>query len=128
MMSQSKESLEIITSADGLTLLFNSAPRLLDQLQEQGVDIRLYSPLDPMVNPLARELSYLFAVKKVGVETPILFIKSDVRRFILAELDEQINNSHLISAIFSDDSILLSMITLLLNDGKKGAVLRPLSL
>lgn len=128
MMSQSKESLEVLTSADGLTLLFNSAPRLLDQLQEQGVDIRIYSPLDPRVNPLARELSYLFAVEKVEVETPILFIKSDGRRFILAELYEQINNSHLISAIFSDDPILLSMITLLLNDGKKGAILKPLSL
>ena len=67
-------------------------------------------------------------MEKVEVETPILFIKSDGRRFILAELYEQINNSHLISAIFSDDPILLSMITLLLNDGKKGAILKPLSL
>jgi sugar-specific transcriptional regulator TrmB len=113
MIGQSKESLEVLTS---------------DQLQEQGVDIWLYSPLDPMVNPLARELSYLFAVEKVEVETPILFIKSDMRRFIIAELDEQLNNSHLISAVFSDDPALLSLITLLLNDGKKGAILKPLSL
>jgi hypothetical protein len=67
-------------------------------------------------------------VEKVEVETPILFIKSDMRRFILAELDEQFNNSHLISAVFSDDSAILYLITLLLNDGKKGAILKPLSL
>lgn len=121
ILSQSKESVNILTSADGLSLLFNSAPRLLDQLHEQGVDVRLYSPLDPKTNSLARELSYLFEVKKVDVATPILFIDSDHRCFILAQLAKQMRETPLQSAIFSDDPILLS---LLLVDEKNKPLLK----
>ncbi len=64
------------------------APRLLDQVKEEGVEVRLCSPLCPRTNPLAKELAYLFKVKKVEVSTPILFINIDHRRFVLAKLDE----------------------------------------
>ena len=43
--SQAKETLEVVASADGLTLFFNSAPNLLDQMQNIGVDVRMFSPL-----------------------------------------------------------------------------------
>lgn len=127
ILSQSEKSVNILTSADGLSLLFNSAPRLLDQLHEQGVEVRLYSPLDPKTNPLARELSYLFEVKKVDVATPILFIDSDHRSFILAQLAKQMRETPLHSAIFSDDPILLSLLSLLLVDEKKKPLLKTLS-
>jgi hypothetical protein len=128
ILSQSDKSVNILTSADGLSLLFNSAPRLLDQLHEQGVEVRLYSPLDPKTNPLARELSYLFSVKKLDVATPILFIDSDHRCFVLAELAERMGEPPIRSAIFSDDPILLSLLSLLLVDEKKKPFLKTLSL
>jgi sugar-specific transcriptional regulator TrmB len=86
IINQTKRGLTIITSADGLALLFNSAPRLLDQLHEQGFKVELNSPLDPRTNPLARELSYLFKVKKLNISTPVLFIDSDHERFVLARM------------------------------------------
>lgn len=128
ILSQSDKSVNILTSADGLSLLFNSAPRLLDQLHEQGVEVRLYSPLDPKTNPLARELSYLFSVKKLDVATPILFIDSDHRCFVLAELAERMGEPPIRSAIFSDDPIILSLLSLLLVDEKKKPFLKALSL
>ena len=128
ILSQSEESVCILTTADGLSLLFNSAPKLLDQLQEQGVDITLYSPLDPAKSPLARELAYLFVVEKVEIATPILFINSDNKRFTIAELTDNIREKPMKSAIFSDDPVLLSLISLLLIDGKKGPLMKALTL
>jgi hypothetical protein len=52
-----------------LGTLFNAAHKLLDEVQEKGIAIKLYSPLDPKTNPLARELSYIFQVKKIEINT-----------------------------------------------------------
>ena len=119
MIGQSEETLDILTSADGLSLLFNSAPRLLDKMKEEGVEVRLCSPLNPRTNPLARELSYLFEVRKVEVSTPILFIDSDHRRFVLAKLDEQDMTAAIEFAVFSDDPTILSLMSLLRVDMKR---------
>jgi len=128
IISQSKQAVAILTSADGLSLLFNSAHRLLDELKERGIDVKLYSPLDPKTNPLARELSYLFEVERVDVRTPVLFIDSDHQRFILAKIAKSDEERHLESAIFSDDPLLLSMVSLLLMDEKKRSFLKTISL
>ena len=128
IISQSEETLDILTSADGLSLLFNSAPRLLDQVKEEGVEVRLCSPLDPRANPLARELAYLFEVRKVETSAPILFIDSDHRRFVLAKLDERGMTTAIEFAVFSDDPTILSLMSLLMVDvrRKKPIKTRPL--
>lgn len=117
--------MDVITSADGLSLLFNSAPRLLDQVKEEGVEVRLYSPLNPRTNPLARELSYLFEVKKVEMSAPLLFIDSDHKRFVMAKLDEQGMTTSIDFAVFSDEPSLLSLMTLLMADVKKKNMAKP---
>ena len=122
IISQSKNKVAILTNADGLSLLFHSTHRLLDDLKERGIDVKLYSPLNPKTNPLARELSYLFEVEKVGVATPVLFLDSDSQRFLLAKIVKYNDERHLKSAIFSDDSTLLQMLSLLLVDEKKASL------
>ncbi len=120
VIRQSTEELSIITTEDGLEIIFNSAHRLLDEIQENGVEIKLYSPLDPKVNPLARELSYIFQVKKVEVETPIMFINSDNTRFLLARLAPRGAEHPFESAMFTEDDDLLGLLHLLLvNSNKK---------
>ncbi|HUV34906.1 MAG TPA: helix-turn-helix domain-containing protein [Candidatus Desulfaltia sp.] len=119
IIRQSEEELNIITTEDGLEILFNAAHRLLDEMLESGVEIKLYSPLDPKVNPLARELSYIYQVKQVEVETPILFINSDNKRFILAKLAPRGAEKPIESAMFTEDKDLLDLVHLLLVDGKK---------
>lgn len=119
IIRQSEEELNILTTEDGLEILFNAAHRLLDEMRERGVEIKLYSPLDPKVNPLARELSYIYQVKQVEVETPILFINSDNKRFILAKLAPRGAEKPIESAMFTEDKDLLDLVHLLLVDGKK---------
>jgi sugar-specific transcriptional regulator TrmB len=119
IIRQSEESLTIVTTEDGLEILFNAAHRLLDEMLENGVEIKLYSPLDPRVNPLARELSYIYQVKKVAVNTPILFINSDNKRFILAKLAPRGSEKPFESAMFTEDIELLDLICLLLVNGQR---------
>lgn len=128
IIRQSEESLTIVTTEDGLEILFNAAHRLLDEMLENGVEIKLYSPLDPRVNPLARELSYIYQVKKVAVNTPILFINSDNKRFILAKLVPRGSEKPFESAMFTEDIELLDLICLLLVNGHKEILLKTLNL
>jgi len=114
LIRQSEQELSIITTEDGLEILFNSYHRLLDEMQENGVEIKLHSPLDPKVNPLARELSYIFQVQKVNVKTPILFINSDNKRFLIARLARRGNQQPFLSAMFTEDKELLELVHLLL--------------
>lgn len=128
IIRQSEVSLTIVTTEDGLEILFNAAHRLLDEMLENGVEIKLYSPLDPRVNPLARELSYIYQVKKVAVNTPILFINSDNKRFILAKLAPRGSEKPFESAMFTEDIELLDLICLLLVNGHKEILLKTLNL
>jgi hypothetical protein len=58
-------------------------------------------------------------VRKVEVSTPILFIDSDHRRFVLAKLDEQDMTAAIEFAVFSDDPTILSLMSLLMVDMKR---------
>ena len=120
IVSQAKETLEVVASADGLTLFFNSAPNLLDQMQNIGVDVRIFSPLDPKANPLARELSYLFDVRKVDISSPILFVDSDHKIFILAKVTDIKGDDPLEAAVFSNDENLLAILHLITSNLMNG--------
>ena len=128
IVSQAKKTLDVVASADGLTLFFNSAPNLLDQMQNIGVDVRIFSPLDPKTSPLARELSYLFDVRKVDISSPLLFVDSDHKSFILAKVTDINGDDPLEAAVFSNDENLLSILHLitssLMNGQGPGAATR----
>jgi len=87
------------------------------------VEIKLHSPLDPKTNPLARELSYIFQVEKVNVKTPILFINSDNKRFLLAKIAERGSENPFLCAVFTEDRELLELIHLLLLNSQQSKVL-----
>jgi len=120
IVRQAKETLEVVASADGLTLFFNSAPNLLDQMQNIGVDVKIFSPLDPKANPLARELSYLFDVRKVDISSPLLFVDSDHKSFILAKVTDINGDDPLEAAVFSNDENLLAIIHLIISSLMNG--------
>lgn len=124
LIRQSEEEMSVITTEDGLEIIFNCAHRLLDEVQANGVEIKLYSPLDPLSNPLARELSYIFQVKKVAVKTPILFINSDNKRFLLARIAPRGSERPFEAAIFTEDDDLLNLIHLLLVNSNKALLMQ----
>ena len=80
--------------------------------------------LDPLSNPLARELSYIFQVKKVPVKTPILFINSDNKRFLLARIAPRGSERPFEAAIFTEDDDLLNLIHLLLVNSNKALLMQ----
>ena len=63
-------------------------------------------------------------MKKVEISTPLLFIDSDNRRFVIAKLDEQDMTATIEFAVFSDDSIILSLVSLLTVDMKRRSTLK----
>jgi len=128
IIRQTERTLNVITTEDGLEIIFNSFHRLLDELQENGVEIKLHSPLDVKIHPLARELSYIFQVQKVNVKTPFLFINSDTKRFLLARLARRGSEKPFISAMFTEDKELLELIHLLLLNNQNKLLLQAFPL
>jgi sugar-specific transcriptional regulator TrmB len=112
IIRKSKKSLTILTNKGGLGLLFNSAHRLLDEIHERGIQVSLYSPLDPGTSSLARELSYIVQVRKVDFGAQIIFINSDDEKFLVARISSQENNMYRFEdAFFSKDEVLLSILS-----------------
>ena len=75
-----------MTNEDGLGLLFNSAHRLLNEIKNREIQVTLHFPLDQKTSSLVRELSYVVQINKVNFTAPVLFINSDDKQFLLAQI------------------------------------------
>ncbi len=111
IVSQAKETLDIVASADGLTLFFNSAPNLLDQMQNLGVDVRIFSPSTLRRTPLPENC--LTSSMSQRLQYPLLFVDSDHQSFILAKVTYINGDDPLEAAVFSNDENLLSILHLI---------------
>jgi len=113
MIGRSQRSLKILTNEDGLGLLFNSAHRLLDENNDRGIRVTLYSPLDPRTSSLARELSYVVQINKVDFTAPVIFINSDDEQFLLARITSREGAYLFNDSIFSRDEELLALLSII---------------
>jgi sugar-specific transcriptional regulator TrmB len=86
MLSRAKKSVIVITTENGFILFYKTAGKLLDKLNESGVDVQLIAPINSHSRRLARELRYVCDVKNVDIDFPFLFLSIDNREFLLAEL------------------------------------------
>ena len=116
MIGRSQRNLSILTNEDGLGLLFNSAHRLLDEINDRGIRVSLYSPLDPKTSSLARELSYVVQINKVDFTAPVLFINSDDEQFLLARITSREGADLFEDSIFSGEEELLALLSMTLLD------------
>ena len=116
IIGRSQRSLTILTNEDGLGLLFNSAHRLLDEINDRGIRVTLHSPLDPRTSSLARELSYVVQINKVDFTAPVLFINSDDEQFMLARIASREGADLFEESIFSGEEELLALLTMTLLD------------
>ncbi len=114
MIGRSQRSLTILTNEDGLGLLFNSAHRLLDNNNDRGLRVTLYSPLDPKTSSLARELSYVVQINKVDFTAPVVFINSDDEQFLLARIASKEGTCFFEDSIFSGEEELLALLSMTL--------------
>jgi len=121
MLSQAEKVVNVITTENGLILLYKEANKLLDKLEERGVKVRIEAPIGSRNGRLAHELNYVFEVKHMNIDSPILFLCVDNREFLLAESNP--NNpgegSDEDMGIFSSNPVLYDLISLLLPDRTK---------
>lgn len=115
VIRQTKKNINIVTTGDGLEILFNSSHKLLDEMQEKGIEIMIYTPLDPKKSVLARELSYIFQVKKIDLNIPILYINSDNTRILLTQMNQNGKETIFKNALYTEENELIETFNLLLN-------------
>ncbi len=114
LLRHSRYSLLILAGGLSLSLLFNDAHRELDELYERGVEVKIFSPLHPELNHIARELSYLFEVRRTSINAPFLLLISDGGRLLLAGVKASGHRGHLVEAIYSEDQALIRLLSRLL--------------
>jgi len=115
LLTQAKNSVDIITNGNGVVLFFRTSHKILDKLKENGVKVTLTSTRN-LDKTFAKELSYICEVRTCDLNYLIFYICVDQKQFILTKMDP--NSSELDSdsdfGILSEDASLLSLISLLL--------------
>ncbi|OYT50113.1 hypothetical protein B6U79_00260 [Candidatus Bathyarchaeota archaeon ex4484_231] len=120
MLSKARRSVDLVTNENGLVLLYRAFNKLFDGLEERSVRVGIVVPDSSNNQHMISELKYLCDIKKAPFELPIIFLCIDKQQFILANLqpDSFSLSSENDKAIFSDDPVLLELVSLLVT-GKK---------
>lgn len=86
MLSKAKISVHATTTEKGLILFCKNFGRLLDDLAEKGVEIRIKVPIGSSNTSYTRELGYAYKMENVQVTVPIFFLCVDENELLLAQL------------------------------------------
>ncbi len=116
MLSHAKKSVEVVTNEDEFIWFSKAFDKLLDKLAENGVNIKIGTPINSHNGSLARELNYIYNVKHVDVRLPMIYLCVDDQAFFLGKLnlDSVGSQSEENSGIFCDSSTLHDFISPLL--------------
>lgn len=118
--------LTIITDSDGLGVLFNHAGNELDELSEQEVSIKIYSPLDPKTSSVAREFSYVHEVYKKDIKAPLFVLNSDNSRYIVAKSLPRESKEFFEYGIFGVSPLLINIFDLLVSSSIGESLIAPI--
>lgn len=121
MLSGANESVDVITTGNGLILFYKAANKLLDKLEKNGIKIRIKAPNNSHNRSLAQELKYICEIKHVNVDLPVLFLRVDNRECLFIKLspDDFNMDSGEDIGVFSENAILGKLISLLLSKQTK---------
>lgn len=125
LLRGAEREVTIVADGDGVALLFNAVHKVLDNLKEKGVEVRLHSPLDPKRDSLARELSFIFDVRMAEVGSNVFYLDVDHREFLMARMGKSGDSFN--EALFSDDPILVRLIYQSQVEGLRRLVILPQS-
>lgn len=119
MLSRVKGSVNVVTSENGLILLYKAANKLLDKLKESGVKIQIAVQMGDNNRNAVRELRHVCNVRATSLHVPILLVYADHREFLLAKLipDDLSDSSDEDMGVFSNNPILCGLISELLPHG-----------
>ena len=84
MMSQAEKSVDIVTTENGLILLYKVYNVFLSKLGKDGTEIRITAPISSKNRNVARELRYICRVRHLGISPSFLLLKADNDQLLLA--------------------------------------------
>ena len=85
MISEAKNSVIILTSNDGLTLIYRKLNKIIDELTKKKLNVKLLTSKDSDGSFVAKELGHLFDICYVPFDLPILYISVDGENFLLTK-------------------------------------------
>jgi sugar-specific transcriptional regulator TrmB len=115
MLSRAKSSVDLVTDENALILLYRSFNKLLDELAERSIEVRVLTPFTPSSRHIVNELKYVCKVEKFDFELPLILLCVDRKKFLLADLQRDDSSSEIMpkKCIFSDNQVLYELINLL---------------
>jgi sugar-specific transcriptional regulator TrmB len=120
MLSRAKAHVYAITTERGMVLFHKDFSKMLDDLAEKGVEIRINFAIGSSDKSFARELRYAYKVENTPVTVPVFFLCVDENELLLARLrtDDFKTDSDNEVALFSQSKTLCSFFSSLLHFDK----------
>ena len=106
LISEASNSVTILTSSDGLTLLYRNLNKVINELAEKKLKVQLITSKDACGSFVARELNHLFDIRYVTLNLPILYINVDWKKFLLTKYTSE----GMEDGMLSDNSIVGKLI------------------
>jgi len=123
MLSKANRSVCLVTDENGMILLYKAFNRLLDDLAERSVKVKIMTPCDFNNQHILSELRYTCEIEENDFQLPLIFLCTDEKQLLLANLQPSSLSSKSESiGFFSEDPVLREMISLLIS-GKVDAYL-----
>jgi len=111
MLINAKRSVYIITNGNGLILLFRMFSRLLDELASRSVKIKIITTNEQNSKYLVKELRYLYDVKVVDLQLPLLVLYVDHEQLLMSCIQSESNSlKYKDEAVFSNNPVLRRLI------------------
>ena len=113
MLSSAKNSVDAVTTKNGLLLFHKSFSKLLDKLAKNGIKVHIKTSIDQNNERLVKELNYTYEIKKIDADSPIFFLLIDERELLLVGQDPNAFGGDLSeeTALFSQNKDLRVMLS-----------------
>lgn len=120
MLSRANAHVCAITTERGLILFYKDFSKMLDDLAEKGVEIRINVAIGSSSKSFVRELRYAYKMVNTPVTVPVFFLCVDENELLLARLetDDFKTDSDNDVALFSQSETLCSFFSSLLHFDK----------
>ena len=121
ILAKAKVSVSIVTTEMGLIIFYKNFGKVLDDLAESGVKIRIKIPIVASNTSFVNELRYVYQVENLQVAFPIFLLIVDENKLLLSNLKtyEQKTGSDQEFGLFSKEGALSSYLFDLLGFNKE---------
>jgi DNA-binding response OmpR family regulator len=89
ILTRAKSSVCVLTTETGLVLFYKNFDKVLDDLAEKGVEIRIKVPVESSNANFVHELKYAYKVESTPVAVPIFLMIVDENELLMASLETE---------------------------------------